>query len=108
MFTDITIQKLVGYSKTNSTQVCRVVRHFCYYFAMDLLTVRAAAGKLQITVWRVHQLIKARRLPAQKLGSQYVIKKGDLKLVANRKPGRPAKVKPRLNGTVENGTVEVA
>ncbi|MEJ7847566.1 MAG: helix-turn-helix domain-containing protein [Pyrinomonadaceae bacterium] len=56
---------------------------------MDLLTVKDAAEKLQITVWRVHQLIKGGRIPAQKLGSQYVIQKADLKLVADRKPGRP-------------------
>ncbi len=60
---------------------------------MDLLTVKDVAKRLQITVWRVHQLIQAGRLPAVKLGSQYVIKAADLRLVAYRKPGRPAKVK---------------
>ncbi len=56
---------------------------------MDLLTIKEASKKLQITVRRVHQLIVAGRLPARKLGSQYVIKESDLKLVADRKPGRP-------------------
>lgn len=67
---------------------------------MNLLTVKDVAERLQITVWRVHQLIKADRLPAQKLGSQYVIKEVDLKLVQDRKPGRPAKVKDQKKPAV--------
>ncbi len=61
---------------------------------MDLLTVQDVAKKLEISVWRVHQLIKEERLPAQKLGSQYVIKESDLELVKDRKPGRPPKEEP--------------
>ncbi|CAN5176539.1 hypothetical protein BH20ACI1_BH20ACI1_20140 [soil metagenome] len=60
---------------------------------MDLLTVKDVAKKLEISVWRVHQLIKGERLPAQKLGSQYVIKESDLQLVADRPTGRPPKDK---------------
>ncbi len=56
---------------------------------MDLLTVRGVSERLNISVWRVHQLIKAGRLPAEKLGSQYVVRTGDLKLVEVRKNGRP-------------------
>ena len=59
--------------------------------AMKLLSVRDVADKLGVTVWRVHQLIKDGRLPAEKLGSQYVIKEKDLGLVSNRTPGRPPK-----------------
>lgn len=44
---------------------------------------------LGVTVGRVHQLISAGRLPAAKLGFQYVIKKSDLRLIEVRKPGRP-------------------
>lgn len=58
---------------------------------MELLTVKEVANELGITVWRVHQLIKADRLPAEKLGSQYVVKKNDLELVRERTPGRPKK-----------------
>lgn len=58
---------------------------------MEYITVKDASERLKISVRRVHQLIKAKRLPAEKLGSQYVIKKSDLKLVAIRVPGRPAK-----------------
>ena len=60
---------------------------------MKLLTARDAADRLQITVWRVYQLIKAGRLPVERFGSQYVIKEADLRLVEDRKPGRPAKAK---------------
>lgn len=56
---------------------------------MELVTVRNVAELLGVTVGRVHQLITAGRLPATKLGSQYVIKRDDLKIVLNRKPGRP-------------------
>lgn len=57
---------------------------------MDYVTVREAAARLKVSVPRVHQLIQSGRLPAEKLGSQYAIKKADLKLVKHRKPGRPA------------------
>jgi len=57
---------------------------------MDYVTVREAAALLKVSVPRVHQLIQSGRLPAEKLGSQYAIKKADLKLVKHRKPGRPA------------------
>jgi len=39
-------------------------------------------------------MIRDGRLPAEKLGRDYVIKEQDLKLVADRKPGRPAKSPP--------------
>jgi excisionase family DNA binding protein len=61
---------------------------------MDLLTVKQVSARLGITVARVHQLISARRLPADKLGSQYVIREADLRLVEIRKPGRPTKTTP--------------
>ena len=38
---------------------------------------------------RVFQLVQEGRLPAQKIGRDYVIDSADLKLVKNRKPGRP-------------------
>ncbi len=58
---------------------------------MNLLTVNDVAEKLKISRWRVYQLIKAGRLPVEKFGAQFVIKPSDLKLVENRKPGRPKK-----------------
>jgi excisionase family DNA binding protein len=58
---------------------------------VDLLTTKDAAERLGISVRRVHALIEAGRLPAQKLGRDYVIKEKDLRLVEDRKPGRPRK-----------------
>jgi excisionase family DNA binding protein len=60
---------------------------------VKLLTTPEAAERLGITVARVQQLIWKGRLPAQKIGRDYVINEDDLKLVAERKPGRPAKAK---------------
>jgi excisionase family DNA binding protein len=61
-----------------------------------LLTVSDVAARLGVTVWRVHQLIKEKRLPAVKLGSQYVINEKDLELVKERKrTGRPPKAKTK-------------
>lgn len=64
---------------------------------MNLLTTKEAAERLGITVARIHALIRDERLPAEKLGRDYVIKEKDLKLVADRKPGRPPK--PKDSGT---------
>jgi len=58
---------------------------------MNLLTTREAAERLGVTVTRVQQLILAERLPAEKKGRDYFINEQDLKLVEDRKPGRPRK-----------------
>jgi excisionase family DNA binding protein len=58
---------------------------------MKLLTTPEAAERLGITLARVQQLIWNGRLPAQKVGRDYVIQEEDLKLVSDRKPGRPPK-----------------
>ena len=60
---------------------------------VELVTVKEAAQILGITIGRVHQLIADERLPAEKLGSQFTIKKADLELVRERKVGRPKKEK---------------
>jgi excisionase family DNA binding protein len=61
---------------------------------MKMLTTSEVADKLGVTVQRVHQLINEGRLPAQKVGRDYIINDDDLKLVENRpKVGRPAKNK---------------
>ncbi len=56
-----------------------------------LLTVSEAAKELNISARRVHALISAGRLPAEKLGSYYVIQRNDLELVRERSVGRPKK-----------------
>lgn len=49
------------------------------------------AERLGIGQDRVRDLIHAGRLPAKKLGRDYFMEEKDLKLVKNRKPGRPKK-----------------
>lgn len=53
------------------------------------LTTQQAAERLGVTVSRVRQLVLEGRLPAEKFGRDLAIHEDDLKLVANRKPGRP-------------------
>lgn len=57
--------------------------------SVKLLTTDQAAERLGVTRSRVHALIQAGRLPAEKFGPVYMIKESDLKLVENRKVGRP-------------------
>ncbi len=68
-----------------------------YKKAMKSLTTKEAAEKLGITPQRVRTLIRAGRLPAEKFGRDLVIQEEDLKLVKERKPGRPKK-QPSKNG----------
>ncbi|MBA3438365.1 MAG: helix-turn-helix domain-containing protein [Pyrinomonadaceae bacterium] len=58
---------------------------------MALLSTAEVAERLGVTVGRVQHLIWAGRLPAQKIGRDYVIQEEDLKLVADRPTGRPSK-----------------
>jgi excisionase family DNA binding protein len=56
-----------------------------------LLTTREAAVKLGVTAGRVRQMIVDGQLPATKMGRDNFINEADLKLVENRKVGRPPK-----------------
>lgn len=58
---------------------------------MKLLSTSDAAIHLGVSERRVRGLITDGRLPAEKIGRDYVIKEEDLKLVQERKPGRPSK-----------------
>jgi excisionase family DNA binding protein len=62
---------------------------------MDYLTTKQAAERLGITPRRVQALIEAERLPAQKFGRDYMIREKDLKLIEERKVGRPKKAKSK-------------
>jgi excisionase family DNA binding protein len=59
----------------------------------DFVTTKEAAEILGVTPGRVRAMIGAGRLPAQTVGtgqrSVHLIARADLKLVKNRKPGRP-------------------
>jgi len=57
----------------------------------DLLTTKEAARELRVSVRRIQALIGAGKLPAQKIGRDWIISKVDLDLVRVRKPGRPPK-----------------
>jgi len=61
---------------------------------MKLISSAEAAKKLGVHITRVQVLIREGRLPAIQVGGTYVIQEGDLKLVANRKPGRPPAAQP--------------
>lgn len=56
-----------------------------------MITATQAATRLGITPRRVLALIKSGRLPAEKFGRDWMIDESDLKLVKDRKPGRPRK-----------------
>ena len=58
---------------------------------MKLLSTPEAAAVLGVTVARVQQLIWSGRLPAQKVGRDYVIQESDLESVKERPTGRPLK-----------------
>jgi excisionase family DNA binding protein len=58
-----------------------------------LLTTPEVAERLGVSVRRVQALIKAGRLPSQQFGRDHVIKESDVRLVEDRKPGRPPKPK---------------
>lgn len=58
---------------------------------MEILNTATAAEKLKISAIRVRQLIREGRLPAQKVGRDYIIEEKDLNLVKDRQTGRPAK-----------------
>ena len=56
---------------------------------MATISSKDAAGRLNLSVRRVQELIKNGRLPAKMIGGVYLIDEKDLALVKNRKPGRP-------------------
>jgi excisionase family DNA binding protein len=57
----------------------------------NYITVKEAAERLGISVRRVQELVKKKRLPAGNFGRALMIDETDLALVAERKPGRPKK-----------------
>ena len=56
---------------------------------MATISSKDAAERLKISVRRVQELIKNKRLPAKMIGGVYLIEERDLALVKNRPPGRP-------------------
>ena len=56
---------------------------------VKFISVTQAAEMLRVSGRRVRALIAAKRLPAQQIGGVWIINATDLKLVRERKPGRP-------------------
>lgn len=54
------------------------------------LTTQEVAEKLGVSVRRVVALINSGDLPSARIGRSHVINESDIKLVQNRKPGRPS------------------
>jgi excisionase family DNA binding protein len=59
-----------------------------------LLSTTEVAARLGLSVARVQTFIWEERLPAVKVGRSYAVNEDDLKLVADRKVGRPPKSTP--------------
>jgi len=66
------------------------------------LTTEEAAERLGVTTGRVRAMIGAGRLPAQKFGHIHMIQESDLKLVEDRKTGRPPK--PKAEATTKQAS----
>ena len=60
---------------------------------MKLLTTKEVAQRLGVSIRRVQAMITAGRLPATRLGRDYLVNEKDLKIVEIRKPGRPTAAK---------------
>ncbi len=56
-----------------------------------LLSTTEAGARVGLSVARIQTFIWDGRLPAVKVGRSYAIDEDDLKLIANRKTGRPPK-----------------
>jgi excisionase family DNA binding protein len=64
----------------------------------ELLTTQQVADRLGVTAGRVRQMIVDGQLPATKMGRDNFIREADLKLVAERKVGRPPKTEKKAIG----------
>jgi excisionase family DNA binding protein len=61
----------------------------------ELLTTKQVAEILGVSVGRVQQMVADNQLPATKVGRDNFIKETDLKLVKDRKVGRPKGYSPK-------------
>jgi excisionase family DNA binding protein len=63
------------------------------YNATMEMTTTTASERLGVTPQRVRAMIQAGRLPARRIGRDYIINEADLELVKDRKAGRPKQTK---------------
>jgi excisionase family DNA binding protein len=68
---------------------------------MKLLTTTDVAEILGVTPRRVLALITAGRLPAERIGRDFLIKEKDIELVRVRKVGRPFAKKRKRGGAAK-------
>ncbi len=96
-------QRLVGVPSTGRAHlVCLTIVYTIPYIIvkgfwldiMEFITTSQAAEKLGISQRRVQALITSGRLPAQKIGRDWLIRESDLEVVRERKTGYP-KGRPR-------------
>jgi excisionase family DNA binding protein len=81
--------------KHKSSEVARFLQSVYNNFVMEqkqknLLSVRDAAERMNLSVQRIKQLIYDERLFAQKIGNQWIITEAALNLVKQKPAGRPA------------------
>ena len=88
-FLNYTYHHLLSISNPK-TRVVKLYRKK-YIKKMRLINTKKASKLLGVNAQRIRQLIAAGRLPAQKVGRDWVIRERDLAKVADRKPGRPRK-----------------
>jgi excisionase family DNA binding protein len=60
---------------------------------MALITTSQAAERLGVHITRVQQFIRSKRLPAEKVGRDWLIDENNLALISECKTGRPPKSK---------------
>ncbi|MET0626757.1 MAG: helix-turn-helix domain-containing protein [Pyrinomonadaceae bacterium] len=68
-----------------------------------MLTTKQAAEKLGVTPGRVRQMVADKVLPVIRIGRDNLIRASDLKLVEDRKPGRPPKAKAEPSKASKRG-----
>lgn len=73
----------------SSPDKCRSIVYSFPVGKPDFISVRDAAGQLGLSIRRVHDLIKAGRIPVTRIGNYFAIRPADLAAVKVRKPGRP-------------------
>jgi excisionase family DNA binding protein len=67
-----------------------------YNIVIKLINTKKASELIGVNAQRVRQLITAGRLPAQKVGRDWIIRERDLAKVAHRRLGRPRNKRGRI------------
>ncbi len=79
-----------------ASKSCALTNSFSWVkvrYMSDLISTKEASAKLNVSIRRVQALIASGKLPAKKIGRDFVILESDLELVKDRQTGRPPKPK---------------